>query len=126
VAAPVVVTPVREPQSFPVVHLHRLGECRGRLTVSRHGVAFAADKGSGNDAFSWRPNAFTVAASQKTMTIRAAGRTYRFESAAARAAARPGQIAGITNAIAELHPAASAPNAASGGATSRTPLSSTR
>jgi hypothetical protein len=91
-------------QTFPVIHRHRLGECRGRLTLSPRGVAFTADKGAGDDAFSWQANAFTHTADRKTVTIRAEGRTYRFESAAERVAERPGQIATISKALAQVRP----------------------
>jgi EAL domain-containing protein (putative c-di-GMP-specific phosphodiesterase class I) len=91
-------------QTFPVIHRHRLGECRGRLTLSPRGVAFTADKGAGDDAFSWNANAFTHTADRKTVTIRAEGRTYRFESGVERVAARPGQIDTISRALAQVRP----------------------
>ena len=48
VAAP---TAVAQTTSVKVIHLHRFGNCRGRLDVSRDGVAFVSEEQDGADAF---------------------------------------------------------------------------
>jgi hypothetical protein len=68
--------------SLHVVHLHRLGECRGRLQVTRDGVAFASDEK--DDAFTLPFAEFLHAVSDDTLTLRSAAKTYRFKVAGAR------------------------------------------
>lgn len=81
-ADPPAATPPR-PMSFSVVHLHRMGSCRGRLTVSRDGVEFVPDHG--NDAFVLTHTEFLHTVERVTLTIRASNRTYRFEAGGAAA-----------------------------------------
>src|SRR5687767_6782951 len=66
--------------SLDVVHLHRLGDCRGRLQVSRDGVAFVSDEK--DDAFTLPFAEFLHAVSDDTLTLRSAAKTYRFKAAA--------------------------------------------
>ena len=69
--------------SYAVVHKHTLGSCRGRLTVSRSGVAFVPDKekGDAGDAFTFGFNEFTYSQSDDELTIKSASKTYRFKAA---------------------------------------------
>ena len=65
--------------SLDVVHLHRFGDCRGRLQVSRDGVAFVSDEKE--DAFTLPFAEFLHAVSDDTLTLRSAAKTYRFKAA---------------------------------------------
>jgi hypothetical protein len=81
-AAPSTPTVVR-PMALPVLHLHRLGSCRGRLVVSRTAVAFVPDdrKGNAEDGFSVRPGEFLHELGDDVLTIKSNDRTYRFKPA---------------------------------------------
>jgi diguanylate cyclase (GGDEF)-like protein len=68
--------------SLDVVHLHRFGDCRGRLRVSRDGVAFVSDEK--DDAFTLAFAEFLHAVSDDTLTLRSAAKTYRFKAAGTR------------------------------------------
>jgi len=72
----------RAPAALRVVHQHRLGSCRGLLTVSRGGVAFAPDQASeARDAFSFKYGQFVHDLTSEELTIKSSARTYRFKSA---------------------------------------------
>jgi len=78
-----VVTPAERTRStsLKVVHLHRLGSCRGRLDVTRDGVAFASETDGENEAFTLKYTEFIDAVSDDTLVLRSATRTYRFKAA---------------------------------------------
>jgi hypothetical protein len=67
-----------------VVHLHRLGNCRGRLDVTRDGVAFASEEDDDAEAFTLKFTEFLHALSDDTLTLRSATRAYRFKAREAR------------------------------------------
>jgi diguanylate cyclase (GGDEF)-like protein/PAS domain S-box-containing protein len=67
--------------SLQVVHLHRFGECRGRLEVNRDGVAFVSEHEDAGDAFTLTFAEVLHALSDDTLTLRSATRTYRFKAA---------------------------------------------
>lgn len=67
--------------SFEVLHLHRIGSCRGRLVVSRDGVAFVRTDSSKDDAFAFNYSEFLYGLADDTLTVRTAAKTYRFKSA---------------------------------------------
>ena len=66
--------------SLDVVHLHRFGNCRGRLNVSREGVAFVSEAGDEPDTFALKHGDFLQSFSDDTLTLRTATRTYRFKT----------------------------------------------
>jgi EAL domain-containing protein (putative c-di-GMP-specific phosphodiesterase class I) len=66
--------------SLDVVHLHRLGSCRGRLDVSRDGVAFVSAD-DGDEAFTLKYTEFLHALADDTLTLKSATKTYRFKAA---------------------------------------------
>jgi hypothetical protein len=68
--------------SLDVVHLHRIGSCRGRLEVTRDGVAFAPED-HGADAFRLKYAEFVHALSEDTLTLKSATKTFRFKAAGA-------------------------------------------
>ena len=70
--------------SVQVVHLHRLGNCRGRLDVTRDGVTFASEEGDGDEAFTLKYAEFLHALSDDTLTLKSAKKTYRFKAASSR------------------------------------------
>ena len=97
----------RAPQSltsFPVIHQHRLGSCRGLLVVSRRGVTFVPDKAKGqiNDAFSFRHGDFLYAVTDEKLTIKSAARTYRFEAAGATRSGNAEDLKRIVGSITRL------------------------
>jgi diguanylate cyclase (GGDEF)-like protein len=67
--------------SLQVVHLHRLGSCRGRLELSRQGVAFVSEQDDEADAFTLGFTEFLHALSDDTLTLKSATKTYRFKAA---------------------------------------------
>jgi diguanylate cyclase (GGDEF)-like protein len=73
--------PVRAPTSLNVVHFHRLGNCQGRLVVSREGVEFVPDEKTGKDAFAFKYSEFLYTLADSTLTIKSNSRTYRFKAA---------------------------------------------
>jgi diguanylate cyclase (GGDEF)-like protein len=68
--------------SLNVVHLHRLGSCRGRLDVTRTGVAFVSETDGKDEAFTLKYTEFLNALSDDTLILRSATRTYRFQGVA--------------------------------------------
>ena len=91
--------------SFHVVHLHRAGSCRGRLIVSRDGVAFAPDVKTSKDAFSLDHTDFEHALAGSTLTIRSTSRTFRFMAAGESTKAdKELQLRAIVAAIARARP----------------------
>jgi len=81
-SSPAVAPPVAtQTTSVEVVHLHRLGKCRGRLEVTRDGVAFVSDSDDRDEAFTLKYTEFVDALSDDTLVLRSATRTYRFKAA---------------------------------------------
>ena len=68
--------------SLNVVHQHRLGSCRGRLEVTRDGVAFVSETEGDNEAFTLKYMEFLNAVSDDTLIVKSATKTYRFKSTA--------------------------------------------
>lgn len=66
--------------SLEVAHLHRFGSCRGRLSLTRDGVAFAAEEQNDADAFTLKFAEFVHALSDDTLTLKSATKTYRFKA----------------------------------------------
>jgi diguanylate cyclase (GGDEF)-like protein len=64
--------------SLEVVHLHRIGNCRGRLDVSRDGIAFVSEK-EDDDSFAFKFAEVLHALSDDTLTLKSAAKTYRFK-----------------------------------------------
>jgi hypothetical protein len=68
--------------SLPVIHQHRLGSCRGRLTVTREGVEFIPDaRSEGDDAFKLKYKHLLPVLAGGNLTIRSPERAYRFKAA---------------------------------------------
>ena len=67
--------------SVKVVHLHRLGSCRGRFTVTPLGVAFVPETDGDDEAFTLKYTEFVDALSGDTLVLRSATRAYRFQAA---------------------------------------------
>ena len=65
--------------SFPVVHLHAIGSCRGQLTVSASGVSFLPEKGE--HAFTLRHGQLLSDLTDDKLTIKTSDRVYRFKAA---------------------------------------------
>lgn len=72
-------TPAPVKLSFPLVHLHAIGSCRGHLTVSASGVSFLPEKGE--HAFTLRRGQFLSDLTDDKLTIRTGDRVYRFKAA---------------------------------------------
>jgi diguanylate cyclase (GGDEF)-like protein/PAS domain S-box-containing protein len=71
---------VAQTTSLEVVHLHRLGDCRGRLEVSRDGISFVPEKEKDADSFTLKFPEFLHALSDDTLTLKSATKTYRFKA----------------------------------------------
>ena len=71
---------VAQTTSLEVVHLHRLGDCRGRLDVIRDGISFVPEKEDDSDSFTLKFPEFLHALSDDTLTLKSATRTYRFKA----------------------------------------------
>ena len=81
---PAAAAVVSKTTSLDVVHLHRLGNCRGRLDVTRDGVAFVSATDDADEAFALKYTDFRDKLSDDTLILRSAKRTYRFKAAASR------------------------------------------
>jgi hypothetical protein len=82
-ASPVGTPPgLASPISVDVLHLHRLGTCRGRLELTRGGVAFIAS-GDADESFTLKYTEFLPALADDTLTLKSATKTYRFKAVAA-------------------------------------------
>jgi diguanylate cyclase (GGDEF)-like protein len=82
--------------SVDVVHLHRIGSCRGRLDATRDGVAFVPKDG-GDEAFTLKYDEFLHALVDDTLTVKSAARTYRFKAETSRSEI---QLRGLVDRIA--------------------------
>jgi diguanylate cyclase (GGDEF)-like protein/PAS domain S-box-containing protein len=69
---------VAETTPLQVIHLHRFGDCRGQLDVSRDGVAFLSEHDG--DTFTLKFAEFLHALSDDTLTLKSATKTYRFKA----------------------------------------------
>ena len=94
--------------SFPIVHRHALGGCRGQLTVSSVGVAFVPEKENdkAKDAFFFKYGEFLSAVSGDELTVKSQARSYRFKAADAGGGDEgPASLQEIADRIARLRPA---------------------
>jgi diguanylate cyclase (GGDEF)-like protein len=62
-----------------VVHRHRLGNCRGVLSVSERGIEYAPEGSDSKDAFRFAYGQFVHGADGDGLTIKTSDRTFRFE-----------------------------------------------
>jgi len=62
-----------------VVHRHRLGTCRGVLSVSRQGIEYAPEGDDPKDAFRFAYGQFVHSVDGDRLTIKTSERTFRFE-----------------------------------------------
>jgi diguanylate cyclase (GGDEF)-like protein/PAS domain S-box-containing protein len=83
--------------SLNVLHLHRLGSCRGRLEVTRDGVAFVSEDHD-SDGFTLKHAEFVQALADDTLTLKSATKTYRFKAVGSQV-----QLREIADRIARLH-----------------------
>jgi hypothetical protein len=65
--------------STRVVHRHRLGSCRGVLSVSRQGIEYAPEGNDPKDAFRFAYGQFVHGVDGDGLTIKTSDRTFRFE-----------------------------------------------
>lgn len=80
VAAP--ARPEAPAASYPVIHDHVFGNCKGVLKIDRDGIAFVSEEGK--DSFRSGYPEFSCSLSGNQLIIETDSRTYRFKSAAAR------------------------------------------
>jgi hypothetical protein len=91
--------------TFDVVHLHRIGNCEGRLSVSETGITFDVDNKAHDDEFTLKHGEFVQGLENKTLTIRSAQKDYRFTvPGKASDKAAQSQIARIVDAIVRSRP----------------------
>jgi hypothetical protein len=65
--------------STRVVHRHRLGNCRGVLSVSRQGIEYVPEGDDPKDAFRFAYGQFVHSVDGGGLTIKTSDRTFRFE-----------------------------------------------
>jgi diguanylate cyclase (GGDEF)-like protein len=65
--------------SARVVHRHRLGNCRGVLSVSREGIEYVPEGNDRKDAFRFAYGKFVHGVDGDGLTIKTSDRTFRFE-----------------------------------------------
>ena len=68
--------------TFPVVHRHAFGSCRGTLQVAPDAISFFSEKEK--DSFRLEHGAYSVLVSADRLTVQSRSRTYNFKSAIAR------------------------------------------
>jgi diguanylate cyclase (GGDEF)-like protein/PAS domain S-box-containing protein len=95
-AASPVVGPAGD--SFPVVHLHVLGSCTGRLVVTPGGISFVPDKSK--DGFSFPYQAILYSMADGALVIRSEAKTFRFKAGAAAAGEPAGSLQTVVDSIA--------------------------
>ena len=70
---------VAQKASLEVVHLHRFGNCRGRLDVGRNGISFVSEKEK-DDSVTLTFAEVLHDLSDDTLTLKSATKTYRFKA----------------------------------------------
>jgi hypothetical protein len=68
--------------TFPVVHDHVLGSCKGILKITWNTLSFIPERQK--DGFAFKCGEFSYAASSDQLTIKSGTRTFRFKPVAAR------------------------------------------
>ena len=68
--------------TFPVVHDHVLGSCKGILKITWNTLSFIPERQK--DGFTFKYDEFTYASSNDQLTIKSGSKTFRFSSATAR------------------------------------------
>jgi len=93
----------RSSTAHRVLHQHRLGGCRGVLTVSRQGVAFVPDDPQeGDDAFRLLYGQFVHRLADDGLTITSSTRTYRFKPSTTGGASESGTLPSLAASMARL------------------------
>ena len=91
--------------SFDVVHLHRFGNCVGRLVISANGITFDVNDKVHADEFTLKHTDFVPVVDPGTLTIRTERKDYRFTVPGKTSdKAAQGQITTIANAILRSRP----------------------
>ncbi len=91
--------------TFPVVHDHAFGSCRGTLQVAPDAVSFFSDKEK--DSFRFEQGAYTALISGDRLTLKSRLKTYNFKSAIARSKSEnTAELGNIARSISAVHPAA--------------------
>jgi hypothetical protein len=90
--------------TFPVVHDHVLGSCKGILKITRNTLSFIPERQK--DGFAFKYDEFTYASSNDQLTIKSGSKTFRFRSAMVRNKdENRSQIQNIVRCISTIHPA---------------------
>jgi len=64
------------------MHDHRIGGCKGVLTITREGISFASERDK--DSFDMKLSEFSFDLGSDQLTIRSGSKNFRFKSATAR------------------------------------------
>ena len=100
---PQAIRPARSSTAHRVLHQHRLGSCRGVLTVSRQGVAFVPDDSQqADDAFRLLYGQFVHGLADNGLTIKSSTRTYRFKPTTKGEAGGSGTLPSLVESMARL------------------------
>ncbi len=73
--APVLETAV---QTYPVVHLHVLGSCKGVIRVAADTLSYVPEKGA--DGFTFKSHEYLCSIVDDRLVVKSGARTYRFKS----------------------------------------------
>ena len=88
--------------TYPVIHDHRLGSCRGVLKITGKGISFFSE--NGKDSFDLKYSECSSALEGDQLTIKAASKTFHFKSATARTREEnQSTLSGVLKEISKLH-----------------------
>ncbi len=74
--------PIDAAVTLEVIHDHRLGSCRGKLSATQEGISFVPE--NGNDGFSFKHTGYSTAITNDRLTIKSDKKTWHFKSARSR------------------------------------------
>ncbi len=100
---PIAETPSPTPTlTFPVIHNHVFGSCRGTLQVAADAVSFFSEKEK--DSFRLEQGSYSVLIAEDQLTLKSQSKTYNFKSAIARGKSEnSAELAHIARSISAVH-----------------------
>ncbi len=90
--------------TFPVVHDHRLGSCKGILTITQDKVSYAPE--NGKDGLDVKRSQFIYALDDDQLLITSGSKEFRYKTAASTKEERQSQISKIYQSLSKLYPPA--------------------
>ncbi len=103
--APMPATTEPEAFSYPVIHDHLIGSCKGTLEISKDNLSFISEKGKDSFTLNYQECSYSLDGEQLSVT--GGSKTYHFKSAnAAGKAENRSQLQEIVQTISKFHPPA--------------------